>query len=291
MPVTTCTSLRCCARCFRGHPGQCQRGHPRVCGPGHQLARRPGRPGPRPQQPPHPAVPSPLRRAQPRCHQGRSVSSRPDPEPSRPATATAGEFASNHLRSRGCGFDQFSRSHCRAWLRSMRSVPHRITQTGNSHGGRAETHSEDQHHEVRTEGFTEEERDAMKERARELKASARGGKVDEETAVLEKIAELPDHDRAMAERIHPIIKENAPELRPSSGTECPPTTWAARTSASSRAQPSSSPGTRPSASTDLAAEHLRRRLPCGRTSFSPDQASTPAAEKQHHQPSSRRLVS
>jgi uncharacterized protein YdhG (YjbR/CyaY superfamily) len=63
------------------------------------------------------------------------------------------------------------------------------------------------------EGFTEDERDAMKERARELKASARGGKADEETAVLEKIAELPDHERAMAERIHQIIKENAPELK------------------------------------------------------------------------------
>lgn len=65
------------------------------------------------------------------------------------------------------------------------------------------------------DGFTEEERGAMKERARELKSSARGSKAaDEEAAVLAKIAELPDHERAMAERIHEIIKENAPGLRP-----------------------------------------------------------------------------
>ncbi|TCO35824.1 uncharacterized protein YdhG (YjbR/CyaY superfamily) [Kribbella steppae] len=64
------------------------------------------------------------------------------------------------------------------------------------------------------EGFTEEERGAMKERARELKASSRGGKVDEEEAVLAKIAELPEAERLMAERIHEIIKANAPELKP-----------------------------------------------------------------------------
>ncbi|MEU4602293.1 DUF1801 domain-containing protein [Kribbella sp. NPDC023972] len=64
------------------------------------------------------------------------------------------------------------------------------------------------------DGFTEEERGAMKERARELKATSRGAKKDEEAAVLEKIAELPEHERAMAERIHEIIKANAPELKP-----------------------------------------------------------------------------
>ncbi|MEV0291042.1 MULTISPECIES: DUF1801 domain-containing protein [unclassified Kribbella] len=62
------------------------------------------------------------------------------------------------------------------------------------------------------DGFTEDERDAMKQRARELKAAR--GKADEETAVLEKIAELPEHERAMAERIHEIIKDAAPELSP-----------------------------------------------------------------------------
>ena len=63
------------------------------------------------------------------------------------------------------------------------------------------------------EGFTEEERGAMKERAKELK-SARGKKVDDEAAQLEKIAEMPAAERAMAERIHAIVKEHAPELTP-----------------------------------------------------------------------------
>ena len=62
------------------------------------------------------------------------------------------------------------------------------------------------------EGFTAEERAAMKERAKELKAEAR--KADEESAVLAKIAELPEPDRAMGERLHAIIKANAPVLTP-----------------------------------------------------------------------------
>jgi uncharacterized protein YdhG (YjbR/CyaY superfamily) len=60
------------------------------------------------------------------------------------------------------------------------------------------------------DGFTAEERDAMKERAKELKAAR--GKADNEAAVLEKIAEMTDEDRAIAERIHAIVKANAPEL-------------------------------------------------------------------------------
>ena len=62
------------------------------------------------------------------------------------------------------------------------------------------------------DGFTAEERDAMKERAKELKAAR--SKADDETAVLEKIAEMSDADRAIAERIHAIVKANAPELSP-----------------------------------------------------------------------------
>ncbi len=62
------------------------------------------------------------------------------------------------------------------------------------------------------DGFTTDERSAMKERARELKAAESGAKA--EAAVLEKIAEMPDGEREMAERIHAIIKENAPELAP-----------------------------------------------------------------------------
>jgi uncharacterized protein YdhG (YjbR/CyaY superfamily) len=69
-----------------------------------------------------------------------------------------------------------------------------------------------------SEGFTDEERAAMKERAQELKAAARRGpraaKADEESAVLAKIAEMPEPDRAMAERLHAIIKASAPALSP-----------------------------------------------------------------------------
>ena len=68
------------------------------------------------------------------------------------------------------------------------------------------------------EGFTDEERGAMKERARELKAAARSGprgkKADEESVVLAKIAEMPEPDRAMAERLHAVIKSSAPALSP-----------------------------------------------------------------------------
>ncbi len=66
--------------------------------------------------------------------------------------------------------------------------------------------------------FTDEERAAMKEHAQELKAAARRGsradKADEERAVLAKIAEMPEPDRAMGERLHAIIKASAPDLSP-----------------------------------------------------------------------------
>ena len=64
--------------------------------------------------------------------------------------------------------------------------------------------------------FTEEERAAMKERAKELKAEARASKdrAEGEKAVLAKIAEMPKPDRAMAERLHEIIKASAPALSP-----------------------------------------------------------------------------
>src|SRR5437870_6455906 len=69
-----------------------------------------------------------------------------------------------------------------------------------------------------TARFTDEERGAMKERARELKAAARRGpradKADGESAVLAKIAEMPGPDRAMAERLHAIIKASVPALSP-----------------------------------------------------------------------------
>ncbi len=61
-------------------------------------------------------------------------------------------------------------------------------------------------------GFTAEEKAAMRERAREMKAAA--DKVEGERAVLEKIAMMPAADRALGERIHAIIKANAPDLTP-----------------------------------------------------------------------------
>ncbi len=61
-------------------------------------------------------------------------------------------------------------------------------------------------------GFTAEERAAMKERARELKAEAE--KADGESALLAKIAEMKGRDRAMAKRLHAIVTANAPELSP-----------------------------------------------------------------------------
>jgi uncharacterized protein YdhG (YjbR/CyaY superfamily) len=67
-----------------------------------------------------------------------------------------------------------------------------------------------------SKGFTDEERAAMKERARELKAEARAEKdrAAGERAVLAKIAEMPEPDRTMAERLHAIIKASAPDLSP-----------------------------------------------------------------------------
>jgi uncharacterized protein YdhG (YjbR/CyaY superfamily) len=68
------------------------------------------------------------------------------------------------------------------------------------------------------EGFTAEERDAMKQRAAELKAAGRRGsradKAGGEGEVLAKIAEMREPDRAMAERVHGLIKASAPDLAP-----------------------------------------------------------------------------
>jgi uncharacterized protein YdhG (YjbR/CyaY superfamily) len=60
-------------------------------------------------------------------------------------------------------------------------------------------------------GFTEEERAAMKERAREAR---RGPGADGESEVLAKIAEMPEPDRSMAQRLHAIVKDAAPALSP-----------------------------------------------------------------------------
>ncbi|MGC2290128.1 MAG: hypothetical protein WA688_09790 [Thermoplasmata archaeon] len=63
-------------------------------------------------------------------------------------------------------------------------------------------------------GFTEEERAAMKERAKELRARPRSAKPEGERDVLAKIAEMQPSDRVMAERLHAIMKAHAPELSP-----------------------------------------------------------------------------
>ena len=68
----------------------------------------------------------------------------------------------------------------------------------------------------KSKGFTDEERAAMKERARELKAEARADKdkAAGESDVLAKIAEMPEPDRVMAKRLHAIIRASAPALSP-----------------------------------------------------------------------------
>ena len=70
----------------------------------------------------------------------------------------------------------------------------------------------------RTDSFTDDEKAAMRDRVQELKAATRRGArasaADGESDVLAKIAEMPETDRAMAERIHTIVKASAPELSP-----------------------------------------------------------------------------
>ena len=67
-----------------------------------------------------------------------------------------------------------------------------------------------------SDGWTDAEREAMKERAREMKAEARRGKkkAEGEQDLLAKIAEMPKQDRVMAERLHAIVKASAPGLAP-----------------------------------------------------------------------------
>ena len=71
---------------------------------------------------------------------------------------------------------------------------------------------------MKSRGFTDDERAAMQERARELKKDARRGprgtQTDGESEVLAKIAEMAEPDRAMAQRLHALIKASAPALTP-----------------------------------------------------------------------------
>ncbi len=72
------------------------------------------------------------------------------------------------------------------------------------------------HSTDKTAGFTEVERAAMRARAEELRSSGRGGakKAEEASACLDAIAAMPEEDRALAERIHALVHEAAPGLRP-----------------------------------------------------------------------------
>src|SRR5690349_1285642 len=66
----------------------------------------------------------------------------------------------------------------------------------------------------KNEVFTEEERAAMREYVREKRAAARGDQANGENEVLEKIAQMPEPDRAMATRLHALMKDVAPDLSP-----------------------------------------------------------------------------
>jgi uncharacterized protein YdhG (YjbR/CyaY superfamily) len=69
----------------------------------------------------------------------------------------------------------------------------------------------------RYEGFTNAEKSAMQERVREQKVGARSSKADGESELLAKVAAMPESDRALAKRLHAVIKASAPALSP--------TTW------------------------------------------------------------------
>ncbi len=91
-----------------------------------------------------------------------------------------------------------------------------MAETRATEKGRAQKSTKGAASNTKSTGFTAEERAAMKERARELKAEASRGrrKADGESAVLAKIAEMPEPDRRIAERLHALIKEAEPALSP-----------------------------------------------------------------------------
>ena len=86
----------------------------------------------------------------------------------------------------------------------------------------------------KVKGFTDQERAAMKNRAKELKAEARANKnkADGESDVLAAIAEMTEPDRVMAERLHAIIKASAPALSPCSCSRALPPSALGRDSSS-----------------------------------------------------------
>ena len=84
-----------------------------------------------------------------------------------------------------------------------------------------------------SEGFTDEEKAAMRERAKEARRGSRGSKADGEADLLAKIAEMADTDRAIAERVHAIVTDRAPASPRRRGTGCRRTPRTARSCASS----------------------------------------------------------
>ena len=110
-----------------------------------------------------------------------------------------------------------------------------------------------------SKGFTAEERAAMRERVRELKAAGR--KADGERDLLAKIAEMPEADRVMAERIHSIITASAPALSPRTWYGMPAYAKDDTVVCFFHPRTSSKRGTRRSAS---ATRRTSTRAPCGR---------------------------
>jgi hypothetical protein len=111
-------------------------------------------------------------------------------------------------------------------MQPVASLPHKATHDENStkpQSNCGEISNPGQYEEVfmsqsekKSRGFTDEEKSAMKERAKEQKAEARANKNKEEgeSDVLAKIAEMSEPDRSMAMRLHEIIKASAPDLSP-----------------------------------------------------------------------------
>ena len=116
-----------------------------------------------------------------------------------------------------------------------------------------------------SKGFTDEERAAMQERAQELKAEARRGpradKADGASAVLAKIAEMPEPDRALGERLHAIITEAAPALAPRTWYGMPAYAKDGKVVCFFQSAQNSRRGTRRSAS---ATRRASTKAPCGR---------------------------
>jgi len=110
-----------------------------------------------------------------------------------------------------------------------------------------------------SKGFTDDERAAMKERAKEVRANK--NKADGESDVLEKIAEMKEPDRALAKRLHALVNATAPDLSPRTWYGMPAYARTARSFASSKARRSSRRGTRRSAS---ATKRTSTKAPCGR---------------------------